>query len=51
MTLNPALNQLVSYAVVFRYPGISASKADARKALTACRRVRRTIRRSLGLKD
>jgi len=51
MTLNPALNQLVNYAVVFRYPGISASKADARKALTACRTVRRTVRRSLGLKD
>jgi HEPN domain-containing protein len=48
--LNPALTQLVNYAVVFRYPGLSASKADARKALTACRSVRRTVRRSLGLK-
>jgi hypothetical protein len=49
--LSPALNQLVNYAVVFRYPGISASKADARKARTACRMVRGTVRRSLGLKD
>ena len=50
-TLNPQLTQLVSYAVVFRYPGISASKADARKALVACRTLRRTIRQSLKLKD
>jgi len=28
-TLTPQLTQLVNYAVVFRYPGISASKADA----------------------
>lgn len=48
--LNPALTQLVNYAVVFRYPGLSASKPDARKALTACRSVRRTVRQSLGLK-
>ena len=50
-TLNPQLTQLVNYAVVFRYPGISASKADARKALAACRAVRRSVRQSLGLKD
>jgi len=49
-TLNPQLTQLVSYAVVFRYPGISASKADARKALASCRVVRRVVRQSLGLK-
>jgi HEPN domain-containing protein len=51
ITLNPQLAQLVSYAVVFRYPGISASKADARKALAACRTVRGAVRRSLSLKD
>lgn len=50
-TLNPQLTQLVNYAVVFRYPGISASKADARKALVACRAVRRAVRQSLKLKD
>ncbi len=27
--LSPQLTQLVNYAVVFRYPGISASKTDA----------------------
>jgi len=50
-SLNPALTQLVSYAIVFRYPGISASKADARKALAACRTVRKPVRQSLGLKS
>jgi HEPN domain-containing protein len=50
-TLNSQLMQLVNYAVVFRYPGISASKADARTALEACRTVRRTVRQGLGLKN
>jgi len=50
-TLNPSLTQLVNYAVVFRYPGISASKTDARKALAACRAVRLVVRQSLGLKN
>lgn len=49
--LNPQLAQLATYAVVFRYPGISASKTDARDALAACRAVRRAVRQSLGLKD
>ena len=48
-TLTPSLTQLVNYAVVFRYPGVSASKADARTTLAACRTVRRTVRQSLGL--
>ena len=48
-TLNPLLTQLVNYAVVFRYPGVSAGKADARTALAACRTVRRVVRQSLGL--
>ena len=49
-SLNPHLTQLVTYAVVFRYPGVSAGKTDAQKALLACRAVRRLVRRSLGLK-
>jgi HEPN domain-containing protein len=48
--LNAQVTQLVNYAVVFRYPGLSASKTDARKALTACRAVRQAVRQSLGLK-
>jgi len=51
VTLSAQLTQLVNYAVVFRYPGVSASKADARKALVASRAVRRVVRKSLGLKD
>jgi len=50
-TLTPSLTQLVNYAVAFRYPGVSASRADARKALAACRLVRRAVRASLGLKN
>ena len=49
--LNPALNQLVNYAVVFRYPGSPASKADPQKALAACRAARRAVRCGFGLKD
>lgn len=49
-TMNPVLTQLVTYAVFVRYPGTSASRADARRALAGCRSVRTTIRPSLGLK-
>jgi HEPN domain-containing protein len=49
--ITPHLTQLVNYAMVFRYPGVSASKTDARKALAACRAVRRAVRQSLSLKD
>ena len=50
-TLKPTLINLSSYAAAFRYPGLSASKGDAQRALAACRSVRRTVRRSLGLKN
>ena len=49
--LKPALLQLGNYAVIFRYPGFRASKADAQKARDACQRVRRIVRQSLGLKN
>jgi HEPN domain-containing protein len=49
--LRPAVSQLTNYAVVFRYPGPSASEADARQALAHCRLVRKSVRQSLGLKD
>jgi len=49
-TLKPMLINLSNYAVVFRYPGLRASNADGRQARTACQVVRRTVRRSLGLK-
>jgi HEPN domain-containing protein len=37
------------FAVVYRYPGVSATKPDAKDALKSCREVRRVIRRSFGL--
>ncbi len=48
--LKSQLVQLVNYAVIFRYPGPSAGKADAQKARIACRAVRRRVRSGLGLK-
>ena len=45
----PALRRLNDYAVKFRYPGQVATKADALKALRACRAIRAEVRLSLGL--
>ena len=47
--LQPHLNALNVYAVTYRYPGTSASKADANDALKACREVRRQVRLGFGL--
>ena len=41
-----ALNR---YAVRFRYPGRTATKANAQKAIKDCREVRRFIRTAFGL--
>ena len=41
---------LSPYAVAYRYPGISATKLDARDALKNCREVRRVIRGAFGLR-
>jgi len=49
--LRPAVSQLTNYAVVFRYPGPSASAPDARQALAHCQLVRKYARQTLGLKD
>jgi HEPN domain-containing protein len=45
----PALKNLSAAAVVPRYPGGVFTKAEARRALTACRAFRREARVSLGL--
>jgi HEPN domain-containing protein len=37
------------FAVAYRYPGITANKADARDALKNCSEVRRIARSSFGL--
>jgi HEPN domain-containing protein len=41
---------LTDFAVDYRYPGSSATKADAKDAVQRCRNVRLVIRRSFGLK-
>ena len=45
----PALQTLTDYAVDFRYPGHSASKTHARRALADCKSIRREVRANLGL--
>jgi HEPN domain-containing protein len=40
---------LSDFAVDYRYPGATAVKADAVQAIKSCRRIRKTIRPSLGL--
>jgi len=47
--LRPALQTLADYAVDFRYPGHTAHKPHAQRALRDCRAVRREARLSLGL--
>ncbi|HEY6231493.1 MAG TPA: HEPN domain-containing protein [Pyrinomonadaceae bacterium] len=41
---------LTDFAVDYRYPGSSATKADAKDAFQRCTNVRIVIRRSFGLK-
>lgn len=48
-SLQSALNALNVYAVDYRYPGYSATKAEAHSALKNCRDVRRVIRQAFGL--
>jgi HEPN domain-containing protein len=49
LVLHPQLNALNRFAVLYRYPGYDATKADARQAINDCREVRRMIRGSWGL--
>lgn len=44
-----SLQQLTTFAVSYRYPGLMANKKVARQALAQCKRIRRTCRQSLGL--
>jgi HEPN domain-containing protein len=43
------MQTLSIYAVAYRYPGDSADKKDAKKALEACENFRAIARQSLGL--
>jgi HEPN domain-containing protein len=47
--LYASLDALNDYAVVFRYPGRSANREEAREALRECRAVRDLVRLTLGL--
>ncbi|MGH9833037.1 MAG: HEPN domain-containing protein [Blastocatellia bacterium] len=37
------------FSAIYRYPGRSAGKAEAKNAVSACRKVRRVIRTAFGL--
>ena len=47
--LQTHLTFLNPFAVAYRYPGIIATRADARDAITYCRKVRHVIRTAFGL--
>jgi len=47
--LQPSLISLNPYAIGYRYPGLTATKADAKAALKDCQEVRRVIRTAFGL--
>jgi HEPN domain-containing protein len=47
--LQTELDDLNEYSVLHRYPGSSADKAEAKDAVSACRKVRRVIRTAFGL--
>lgn len=47
--LQPAMLYLSDFAVRYRYPGVSASKAEAKDAVKDGRTIRRTIRSAWGL--
>ncbi len=49
LVLATDLNVLNSFAVVFRYPGATATKIDAQDAVRRCRSIRHLIRGSFGL--
>jgi HEPN domain-containing protein len=49
--LQTLLISLNPFGVAYRYPGSSATKEDAKDALTNCREVRRVIRAGFGLPE
>jgi HEPN domain-containing protein len=46
-----ALNRVSYFAVDFRYPGDTATRADAKEALKTCANFRKVARQSLGLQE
>ena len=49
--LRPRFSELNAFAVIFRYPGESASRETARRALDACKGLRQALRQPLGVSD
>jgi HEPN domain-containing protein len=49
LALDPQLDALSKFAVVYRYPGNDATKEDAKQAIEDCRTVRHFIRQAFGL--
>jgi HEPN domain-containing protein len=47
--LQPSLITLNPFAIGYRYPGLTATKADAKAAIKDCKNVRRVIRAAFGL--
>ena len=47
--LLPLAQPLDGYGVLIRYPGVSATVAESKEALKNARRLRRILRRELGL--
>jgi HEPN domain-containing protein len=48
--LKPEIDSLNAFAVIVRYPGESANREKAKKAMNICKEIRRIIRLKLGLK-
>jgi len=48
-SMRPAMAALTDYAVEIRYPGSTASPADAKKLLRDAQRMRDLVRKSLGV--
>jgi len=49
VALHPLVATLNPFAVGYRYPGLTATKADAKAAIKDCREARRVIRTAFGL--
>ena len=49
VALHPLIATLNPYAIGYRYPGLTATKAEAKAAIKDCKEVRRVIRAAFGL--
>lgn len=49
ISLQSDLNNLTRFAVNIRYPGVWATKLDAKESIKTCEEVRRLVRISLGV--